>query len=89
MTYWSSKDHGLAWDKEGALVPPDVVPFMDRDKMFFGKYKDQPLGEVPMKYWRWLMEKPDFMTRNPRLAAYIRQRLNLDENNKPKARKQT
>ena len=65
------------------------MPFTDKDEMFFGKYKDQRLGDVPMKYWRWLLEKPEFIARNPRLVAYARQRLNVDENGRPSPRKNT
>jgi hypothetical protein len=88
--YWSAKEHGLEVTAQGQLVGSGnqksqisnlkpAAEFTDADRMFFGQYKDRPLGEVPMKYWRWLMEKPGFMERNPRLADYIRRRFGIPQ----------
>ncbi len=41
----------------------------DNDKMPFGKYKGQPLGEVPDSYWRWFTGQ-DFCDEYPDLVEY-------------------
>lgn len=58
----------------------------DDTRMPFGQtHRGKRLGDVPGKYWSWLLapEQAWFQSGWPRLAAYARKRLNIDENGKP------
>lgn len=41
----------------------------DDDKMPFGKYKGQKLGDVPDSYWQWFIEQ-DWCDEWPDLVEY-------------------
>ena len=41
----------------------------DDDRMPFGKYKGQRLGEVPDSYWRWFLSQ-DWCDQWPSLVEY-------------------
>ena len=41
----------------------------DKCLMPFGKYKDQPLGDVPDSYWRWFLGQ-QFCDNYPDLVEY-------------------
>ena len=90
--YWSHRDHGLEPGTdpvtgEVAMVPIELT---DDDRMTFGMYGPGPdrrkLGDIPGKYWAFLLDQPNFAAQRPQLARYARRRLNLDDNNKPKKR---
>ncbi len=34
------------------------TPLHDGDEMPFGKFRGEPLGEVPSWYWRWFLKQP-------------------------------
>ena len=46
---------------------PDVMPF--------GKYKGEPVEDLPSSYIEWLLSETDVDKRNPRLAAELQAQL--------------
>lgn len=53
------------------------MPLTDQDKMPFGKYRGQPMEEVPARYLHFLWTKLEFSRQHSPVAEYIRSNLNV------------
>lgn len=53
--------------------------FTDTDKMTFGKYRNEPLSDVPASYFKWLWDEglKDYSGRTPPTQQYIVEKIKL------------
>lgn len=58
-------------------VPNQSKELQDDDPMPFGKYKGEPMSEVPANYLHWLWSNGKEHDRKCRVADYIRRNLNV------------